>query len=136
MEQLPGAALLVDERDRVLHANAAGRALLEGRAVGRPLPVDDMTSTRIESRAEPPISLVLWRSAAGMPSSMPRVASAWGLSPREREVLGLLVRGWANAAIAGELGCAEKTVEQHVSSIFRKSGAAGRAELVFLVWTG
>jgi DNA-binding NarL/FixJ family response regulator len=42
------------------------------------------------------------------------------LSPREREVLGLMAEGRTNAAIARELVVTASAVEKHVSSIFSK----------------
>jgi DNA-binding NarL/FixJ family response regulator len=42
------------------------------------------------------------------------------LSPREREVLGLMAEGRSNAGIARELWVTESTVEKHVHSIFIK----------------
>jgi DNA-binding NarL/FixJ family response regulator len=45
-----------------------------------------------------------------------------GLTPREREVLGLMAEGKTNAGIARQLWLTEKTVETHVSSILGKLG--------------
>jgi DNA-binding NarL/FixJ family response regulator len=42
------------------------------------------------------------------------------LSPREREVLGLMAEGRTNAAIASELVVTQRAVEKHVKSIFQK----------------
>jgi DNA-binding NarL/FixJ family response regulator len=42
------------------------------------------------------------------------------LTPREREVLGLMAEGKTNAGIAKQLWLTEKTVETHVSSILGK----------------
>jgi DNA-binding NarL/FixJ family response regulator len=42
------------------------------------------------------------------------------LTPREREVLGLMAEGRSNAAIAEELVVTERAVEKHVTSIFSK----------------
>src|SRR3712207_1391773 len=42
------------------------------------------------------------------------------LSPREREVLGLMAEGKSNHAIAEELIVSERAVEKHVTSIFSK----------------
>jgi DNA-binding NarL/FixJ family response regulator len=42
------------------------------------------------------------------------------LTPREREVLGLMAEGKTNAGIAKQLWLTEKTVETHISSILGK----------------
>jgi DNA-binding NarL/FixJ family response regulator len=50
------------------------------------------------------------------------------LSPREREVLGLVAEGRTNAGIARQLWLTEKTVETHVSSILGKLGLPHTAD--------
>ena len=50
------------------------------------------------------------------------------LSPREREVLGLIVAGETNRSIARELVLGEQTVKSHVSHILHKLRATNRAE--------
>ena len=52
------------------------------------------------------------------------------LSPREREVLDLVVRGWRNRAIARELCVSIKTVDTHRTRINRKLGCNGASELI------
>ncbi|WP_028645806.1 LuxR C-terminal-related transcriptional regulator [Nocardioides sp. URHA0020] len=42
------------------------------------------------------------------------------LTPREREVLGLMAEGRSNAAIAGHLHVTDKAVAKHINSIFTK----------------
>jgi RNA polymerase sigma factor (sigma-70 family) len=54
------------------------------------------------------------------------------LTPREREVLPLVVSGLLNKQIAGELGTSESTVKVHRSQLMRKMGADSLAELVRL----
>jgi DNA-binding NarL/FixJ family response regulator len=44
------------------------------------------------------------------------------LTPREREVLGLMAEGRANRAIARQLVVTERAIEKHVSNIFDKLG--------------
>jgi len=51
------------------------------------------------------------------------------LSPREREVLKLLARGYAYKEIASQLFISVKTVETHVSSVLRKTQKSNRYEL-------
>jgi DNA-binding NarL/FixJ family response regulator len=54
------------------------------------------------------------------------------LSPREQEVLKLVVAGQTNKAIGRNLGISEKTVEKHLGSIFTKSQVRSRVEAA--VW--
>ena len=52
------------------------------------------------------------------------------LTPREREVMALVVTGMLNKQIAGELGTTEKTVKVHRSQVMRKMEADSVAALV------
>jgi FixJ family two-component response regulator len=52
------------------------------------------------------------------------------LTPREREVLPLVVSGLPNKQIAGEIGTSETTVKVHRSQLMRKMGASSLPELV------
>lgn len=55
---------------------------------------------------------------------------AESLTPREREVLELIVEGKANKAAAIDLGLSERTVEIHRSHVMEKMGARSVAHLV------
>ena len=55
------------------------------------------------------------------------------LTPRERQVMSLVVVGRLNKQIAGELGVSEMTVKMHRRQVMRKMQAAGVAQLVRLV---
>ncbi|KJK59505.1 LuxR family transcriptional regulator [Saccharothrix sp. ST-888] len=64
-----------------------------------------------------------------------------GLSPREREVLGLMAEGRSNGAIAAQLVVTERAVEKHVANIFLKldlpvSSADHRRVLAVLRYLG
>ena len=50
------------------------------------------------------------------------------LSPRERQILGLITEGLNNAEIGERLKISEKTVRNHVSSIYDKLGVWSRAQ--------
>jgi len=52
------------------------------------------------------------------------------LTPRERQVLELVVTGLLNKQIAGELGAAEKTIKVHRGRVMKKMQADSVAELV------
>ncbi len=54
------------------------------------------------------------------------------LTPRETEVLELIVAGRANKRIAVELGIAEKTVKSHVSRVLEKLGVSDRTQAALL----
>jgi RNA polymerase sigma factor (sigma-70 family) len=51
------------------------------------------------------------------------------LSPREREVLRLIARGYTYKEVARDLVISSKTVETHVSSVLRKLQLSTRHEL-------
>jgi non-specific serine/threonine protein kinase len=57
----------------------------------------------------------------------PSSAPFFGLTPREREVLQLIVIGQADREIAATLYISHRTVHHHVASILRKLGVATRA---------
>jgi DNA-binding NarL/FixJ family response regulator len=53
-----------------------------------------------------------------------------GLSQRESEVLGLMVAGLSNQAIAGRLVIGDETVKSHTRALYRKLGVGDRAAAV------
>ena len=57
-----------------------------------------------------------------------RAQAAAGLSPREQEVLALVVAGLTNRQIADRLFISPKTAGHHVSSILGKLGVRRRSE--------
>ena len=52
------------------------------------------------------------------------------LTPREIEVLSMMVEGWGNKEISTRLGISEHTVKFHVASIMGKLNASSRTEAV------
>ncbi|MGK5498082.1 helix-turn-helix transcriptional regulator, partial [Streptomyces sp. URMC 125] len=68
----------------------------------------------------------------GGPRTGPRTpagpAEAFGLTPRECDVLGLVAAGHSNRRIAEELFISPKTAGVHVSNILAKLGVSGRGE--------
>jgi len=57
---------------------------------------------------------------------------AFGLTPREREVLQLAAAGYPNKDIAQRCTISEETVKHHLTHIFNKVGASSRAQLVLV----
>jgi len=57
------------------------------------------------------------------------VAGEARLTPKEREVLALMLRRYTNAEIASELYISLYTAKNHVSSILRKFGLKSRREI-------
>jgi DNA-binding NarL/FixJ family response regulator len=71
----------------------------------------------------------LWReSTASHRAIAPPLVEA--LTPREIEVLGMMVEGWGNKEISTRLGISEHTVKFHVASIMGKLNASSRTEAV------
>ena len=64
----------------------------------------------------------------------PIVMSAYGLSDQERAVSGLVFQGQSTHAISQHLHIAEHTVQDHLKSIFDKTGVRSRRELVATVF--
>jgi DNA-binding NarL/FixJ family response regulator len=52
------------------------------------------------------------------------------LTPRERQALAFLVRGLSNTEIGRQLYVSEKTVRNHLSSVYRKLGVTSRAQAI------
>ena len=52
------------------------------------------------------------------------------LSPRERQVMGLVVSGLLNKQVGGELGISEITVKAHRGQVMQKMKADSLADLV------
>ena len=53
-----------------------------------------------------------------------------GLSPRDREILALVVEGLTNKEIGRRIGLQEVTIKAHLRSLYRRIGAANRAQAV------
>ena len=55
-------------------------------------------------------------------------SSPLALTRREIETLGLLAQGLSNKEIAGVMWLSDRTVERHITSLYRKIGVARRSE--------
>lgn len=84
-----------------------------------------------------PTVLARLRGGAGEGSSGPPLDYAdLNLSPREREIVDLLVQGKSNKEMADQLCLSNDTIKAHLQHIFRKIGVASRLEAVVFFFTG
>jgi DNA-binding CsgD family transcriptional regulator len=60
----------------------------------------------------------------------PILMLAYGLTERERSLTGLVCRGLSTREISGRLHITQNTVQDHLKSIFEKTGVGSRRELV------
>lgn len=75
-----------------------------------------------------------WRARAeraleGLGRAVDEQFGAWHLTPAEREVALLLLKGHGHKQIAAATKRSERTVRQHAVAVYQKSGLQGRAEL-------
>jgi DNA-binding NarL/FixJ family response regulator len=95
--------------------------------VPKDAPADDVVAAARHAAASPDAF-----SAADLASAMKRRLTPQGpsVSPREREVLGLLADGLAVAQIARTLYISESTAKTHISKLYEKLGAGNRAQAI------
>lgn len=87
-------------------------------------PDDLVEGVRAVHRGESPLHPRVARQLLGARSG----DSSVDLSPREREVLGLVRAGLANKQIARRLGITERTVKAHLTSVFGRIGVTDRTQ--------
>lgn len=142
LEAIGVPAFVLRQTSEIVHANRLGHALVDGQwltsaalracLAGRG---DRYHVMDLSSRGAPDHFLVVQRARPA--SAFDRAAAAaarWSLTPRQREVLAHLAAGKCNKTIAAELGCAERTIELHVTACLEKAKCEHRAELVAKVW--
>lgn len=65
---------------------------------------------------------------------LPRFCAAYKLTPRERDVLSLMLQGKDYRSIASELQLAMGTVKSHTHNILKKTDSSSRQELMRKFW--
>ena len=88
-----------------------------------------------DSLLSPSVTRIVVDRMARQP--LPRVAASdplADLTPREREVLGLVARGLSNGEIGAELVIEESTVKTHVKRILMKLGLRDRIQAVIFAY--
>ena len=146
LENIPGAALIVTATGTVERSNARARALMacdrEGivrsllDSLRHPEPSSEFEVSPIFTYGNVAHYLAVQRAPRG--PDCDRLAMAihrWRFSPREARVLGHLVHGESNRQIASRLGCAERTVELHVTHILQRLDVENRTAAIAKFWT-
>lgn len=100
----------IGDADYTAHWDAGHRMTIEQMISESPFPARDAPS------APAPVAT----------AAAPETADPFGITPRERDVLALLVEGRSDREIAGELFISHRTVMRHVSSILDKLDAPTR----------
>ncbi len=92
--------------------------------------VKDATREEMAATVVHALSDAVWRRPAPAPRAVEGSTPAPALTEREMQVLTGMSRGRSNAEIGKELFLSEDTVKTHARRLFRKLGAADRAQAV------
>jgi DNA-binding NarL/FixJ family response regulator len=111
-----GFLLKSTEPDRLAHSIELVRA-------GEALLAPEVTAQLIATH-------LAHRSGSALPEPDPSRGPLASLTPREREVLGLVARGLSNDQISAQLFLSPATVKTHINRILSKLGHSSRAQLV------
>lgn len=144
LESLSRPAFLVRVNGAVELANTAGQALLAHNpslmreelaeiARGRSRP-EGYACRPVQAPGMADHLLVLGPVRQTKLDKLADASHAWRLSPRQRQVLERVLRGQSNKLIASDLQCSERTVEVHLTGLFRKAGVQSRSELTARYW--
>ncbi len=128
-DRLPSVVQIVANQARGIAAGTADRRLAAGSRVrtrsGQWLLLrGSMLGTGPAARA----AVVL--EPARSPELAPLIAEAYGLTPRERAITQHVARGLPTSEIASRLHLSPYTVQDHLKSIFERTGTSSRGELV------
>lgn len=81
------------------------------------------------------MSATLFAQGGAREERLELASQKWQLSRRQTEVLAILADGKTNKEIGAHVGCAEATVEQHVTQILERAGCPTRTILIARFWT-
>jgi DNA-binding NarL/FixJ family response regulator len=142
---MPGLACLMltsfDDDDALLDAIMAGASGYVLKQIkGSDLVSAVRTVASGQSMLDPATTARLMQSlrgdgAAG-PAEQPEQQALAGLSPREREILGLIGEGLTNRQIGARLYLSEKTVKNNVSRLLAKLGVERRVQAAVIATQG
>ncbi|WP_446042171.1 response regulator transcription factor [Streptomyces sp. SID1121] len=116
-------------------------------AVRAPAAADSLSSL-VRTRSRGMVRLHAWRLADQQPADVAVViepagpgehaaliVAAYGLTPRERDITALVLRGHSTAEISERARLSAHTVQDHLKSIFDKTGVRSRRDLVATLFT-
>ncbi|MBI3157384.1 MAG: response regulator transcription factor [Burkholderiales bacterium] len=86
-----------------------------------------------EVDTEPQVMRPLAEHAQAAPHQRVATLESIGLTPRQTEVLALLLQGLPNKLIARQLGVSVETVKDHVAAVLRALGVSTRTQAVLAV---
>lgn len=143
LEQIPSPAFIVSSSGTMLHSNARGAAIVASSeskrrdlfkralaTLGDPDATLAALVTPLRLEGKPTYYLVIFGEQASAEERVVQCAALWELTPKQTQVVTFLSRGLSNKQIATSLACAERTVETHLTAIFRKAGVDGRSTLL------
>ncbi len=149
LEQLGVPAFVVGSNGRVHESNEPGRLLLQTRrsevsqavraALAKKASPLEFELTRLGMAGTSEHWLAVLRSKTSsvrITQAVARACTRFKLSPRQKDVLALVVQGESNATIATTLGVTERAVELHISAMLERAGVENRASLVSTVLLG
>lgn len=132
LSQLTQVVMLtsVDDADLVMGAAAAGAS---GCVIREELEHGELIQVVMDTARPQPVpaghaavdGAGPLRAGPGRPGSGPAI-----LRPREREIMGLIADGLSNRQIAARLVITEKTVKNHICSIYQRFGVVERSQAV------
>jgi DNA-binding CsgD family transcriptional regulator len=82
----------------------------------------------LKSQAEDAIAVILEEATPA--EAAPMIMTAYGLTDREKTITRLVCQGLPTREIAGRLHLTTDTVQDHLKSIFDKTGVHSRGQLV------
>ncbi|MFF2556537.1 LuxR C-terminal-related transcriptional regulator [Nocardia sp. NPDC058058] len=86
----------------------------------------------LSSSGNPRIAIIIEPAHPGR--LYPLLMSAYGLTEREKDITRLVLQGASTAGMAAELSLSAHTVQQHLKSVFAKTGVHSRRDLVAKVF--
>jgi DNA-binding CsgD family transcriptional regulator len=143
LAQIDSPAFIVSESGTIMYENPMGKKMAAGcryhlrgelvaaiRGLHDPASAGAALVTPLRGQNLPTYFLIVFRAPGTFEANVAYAAKLWGLTPRQAQVLALLAEGFSNKTIAVRLRCALRTVEQHLTTIFDKSGLTSRTALV------